>query len=441
MSERAHVGGNGDHGHATAASGDVAGRVSDLERRRRWRMVLGGAGDEGDAGEGAAGAQGEGAQVDGGEPRGVTAHRLDGHDARIDAALAAVYDHQGGRRGSGSRSGGLGRSAPAVARWLGDIRRYFPTPVVQVMQRDAIERLQLRQLLLEPEMLESIEPDLHLVTLLVELNKVLPDATRASARVVVATVVDEIRRRIESRTTAAVHGALARSVRTRRPRPADIDWARTIHTNLRHYRAELGTVIPERLVGHGRRQRSLARDVIVAIDQSGSMADSVVYASVFAAVLASMPALRTSVVAFDTAVADLTSSLHDPVDVLFGVQLGGGTDIAGAMAYCQRLVTRPADTVLVLVSDLFEGGDSGLLHSRVAALHQAGVTVLALLALSDEGAPMYDHAQATVFAQLGVPAFACTPDAFPDLLAAALEGRDVGRWANEHGLHTAVAPS
>ena len=185
----------------------------------------------------------------------------------------------------------------------------------------------------------------------------------------------------------------------------------------------------------------ISGDVIVAIDQSGSMADSVVYASVFGAVLASMPALRTHVVAFDTAVADLTPLLHDPVDVLFGVQLGGGTDIAQAVGYCQQLITRPADTVLVLVSDLFEGGNASLLHQRIAALHQAGVCVVVLLALSDEGAPTYDHTQAAAFAALGVPSFACTPDAFPDLLAAALEGRDVGRWANEHGLHTAVAPA
>lgn len=398
------------------------GRVSDHERRRRWRMVLGGDPD-GDPTE-----------------QGMTAQRLDGHDARIDAALAAVYDNQGGRRAGGGRSGGLGKSSPAVARWLGDIRRYFPSTVVQVMQRDAIQRLQLRQLLLEPEMLEAVEPDIHLATLLVELNKVLPDATRATARTVVATVLDEIRRRLEARTATAVHGALARSVRTRRPRAADIDWGRTVHVNLRHYRPELGTVIPERLVGYGRRQRSLARDVVIAIDQSGSMADSVVYASVFSAVLASLPALRTSVVAFDTAVADLTPLVHDPVELLFGVQLGGGTDIAGALGYCQRLVTRPAETVLVLISDLFEGGDAGLLRERVAELHRAGVTVVVLLALSDEGAPAYDHAQAVAFAELGVPAFACTPDAFPDLLAAALEGRDIGRWANEHGLHTA-APS
>ncbi len=408
---------------------DVAGhpaiaRVSDPERMRRWRMVLGGADDAGDT-----------------EPNagsGATAVRLDGNDARIDAALAAVYDTRPGRRGGGGRSGGLGSSAPSVARWLGDIRKYFPTSVVQVLQRDAIDRLNLRQLLLEPEMLRAVEPDLHLVTLLVELNKLLPDTTRVTARQVVAQVVAQIEQRLASRTKQAVHGALARSQRSRRPRLGDIDWGHTIHANLRHYLPQQRTVVPERLIGYGRRQRSLSRDVIVAIDQSGSMADSVVYAAVFGAVLASMPALRTSVIAFDAAVADLTPMLHDPVDVLFGVQLGGGTDIAQAIGYCQQLVTRPADTVLVLVSDLYEGGNARLLHQRVAALCQAGVSVVVLLALSDEGAPAYDHAQAAMLAELGVPSLACTPDAFPELLAAALERRDVGRWANEHGLHTAV---
>jgi len=404
----------------------LGGRVSDLERRRRWRMVLGGTDDAEQA------EQGE---------QGVTGLALDGDDARIDAALAAVYDTQPGQRRAGGRAGGLGRSAPAVTRWLGDIRRYFPSPVVQVLQRDAIERLQLRQLLLEPEMLQAVEADLHLVSLIVELNAVLPDATRATARHVVTGVVDEIRQRLTARTQQAVHGALARSQRTRRPRAADIDWGRTIHANLQHYLPEHGTVVPERLIGYGRRQRSLARDVIVAIDQSGSMADSMVYAAVFGSVLASMPALSTHVVAFDTAVVDLTPVAHDPVDVLFGVQLGGGTDIAQAVGYCQQLVTRPADTLVVLVTDLFEGGNAALLHDRVAAMVQSGVTVLVLLALSDEGAPAYDHHQAAELAALGVPSMACTPDAFPDLLAAALEGRDLARWANEHGLHTAVAPS
>lgn len=376
-------------------------RVSETERMRRWRLVLGG-------GE----ADGTGAE-------------LAGDDVRIDAAMAAVYDVDGPERRQrgrqSGRSGGLGKSAPRVARWLGDIRTYFPTPVVQVMQRDAIERLDLKQLLLEPELLDSIEPDIHLVTLLVELNHLLPDETRATARQVIAKVLTELEQRLTDRTRTAVYGALARANRSRRPRPGDIDWLRTVHANLRHYQPEYGTVIPERLVGYGRRQRSLAKDVVIAVDQSGSMADSVVYASLFGAVLAQLPALRTSLVAFDTSITDLTPVLHDPVDVLFGVQLGGGTDIAEALGYCRRIITRPTDTVLVLISDLFEGGNPDLMRSRIAQLVRSGVHVLCLLALSDEGTPVHDQVAAADLHALGAAVMSCTPDRFPDVLADALE--------------------
>jgi Mg-chelatase subunit ChlD len=382
------------------------------EQQRRWRLLLGAAADQGGAG---------------GTP-------LSAADQAMDGALAALYDRgEPGGPGRG-RSAGLGASAPAVARWLGDIRTYFPASVVQVMQRDAIDRLHLRQLLLEPEMLASIQPDVHLVGTLISLNKVMPEATKATARQVVAAVVAEVERRIRDRTRAAVTGAVNRASRARRPRPRDIDWNKTIAANLAHYLPEQRTLIPEQLIGYGRRQQIVARDIILAIDQSGSMASSVVYASIFGAVLASVRAVRTSLVAFDTAVADLTDQLSDPVDVLFGVQLGGGTDINQAIAYSQTLITRPRDSVFVLISDLYEGGDRDQMLARVAAMTAAGVQVIALLALSDDGAPSYDADNAAALAQLGVPAFACTPDAFPDLLAVALAGGDVAAWAERDAL-------
>lgn len=371
-------------------------KVSEPERLRRWRLVLGGGEAEG------------------------TGTALRGDDQRIDRALGALLDRTGPRGRGGGRATGLARSAPSVARWLGDIRRYFPTPVVQVLQRDAVERLDLRQLLLEPELLGELQPDLHLVTLLVELNRALPDETRATARQVVAQVLAQLETRLADRTRQAVRGALTRASRTGRPRTADVDWLRTIRANLRHFLPEQGTLVPDRLVGFGRHQRSLARDVVIAVDQSGSMAGSVVHASVFACVLARLPTLRTSLVVFDTAVADLTPLLSDPVDVLFGVQLGGGTDIGGALGYCRRLITRPRDTVLILVSDLFDGGASGIMAARIAELMRDGVTVVVLLALSDEGAPAHDHHEAETLAALGARVLACTPDEFPEILAAAL---------------------
>ncbi len=379
--------------------------MSGDERARRWRLALGGAG-----------ADEEG-----------TGYRLEGGDAAMDAALAALYDADrdpgtGERTG---RGGGLNASAPRVARWLGDIRRYFPSTVVQVMQADAIERLNLARMLLEPEMLEAVEPNVHLVGTLLTLNRVMPERSKRAARAVVAKVVADLERRVAQRTRSALTGAVNRATRVNRPRPGDIDWHRTIRANLRHYRPELGTVVPERLIGYGRRTSAVQRDVVLLVDQSGSMAASVVYASVFAAVLASMRALRTSLVVFDTAVADLTDRLEDPVDVLFGTQLGGGTDINRALAYGQSLITRPRDTIVILISDLYEGGIQDEMLRRVAAMTAAGVQVIVLLALSDEGAPDYDRDNAAALAALGVPAFACTPDVFPELMSAAIERRDL----------------
>ncbi|GAA2106938.1 VWA domain-containing protein [Actinomadura alba] len=380
------------------------------ERLKRWRLVLG---DEAADGTGVA---------------------LDGAEAGMDAALASLYGSgRGGGRSGGGRSGGLGASAPKVARWLGDIRAYFPSSVVQVMQKDAIDRLNLTRLLLEPEMLEAVEPDVHLVGTLLSLNQVMPERAKESARAVVRAVVRELESRLAQRTRSLISGALDRSARVQRPRRlADVDWDRTIRLNLRHYLPSHGTVVPERLVGYGRRRQAVQRDVVLCIDQSGSMAASVVYAGVFGAVLASMRSLRTSLVVFDTSVVDLTDQLHDPVEVLFGTQLGGGTDINRAIAYCQGVITRPTETIFVLISDLYEGGVRTEMLKRVAAMTAAGVQVLALTALSDEGAPAYDHENAAALAALGVPAFACTPDVFPDLMAAAVERRDLTEWAERN---------
>ncbi len=382
--------------------------VDESEHLRRWRLLLGQAADSSCGVE------------------------LSTADSAADAALAALYDRP--TEQAGARSAGLGGSAPRVARWLGDIRTYFPSRVVQVVQRDAVTRLGLTRLLLEPELLESVEPDVHLVGTLLTLKGSIPEQTKSTARAIVRHVVDEIERRVAGATRAAVSGALNRAARTHRPRRGDIDWNSTIRANLANYLPDYRTIVPERLVGYGRRQQSLKKEVVLAIDQSGSMAASVVYASVFGSVLASMRTLGTSVVVFDTAVADLTDQLSDPVDVLFGTQLGGGTDINRAIAYCQELITRPRDAVFVLISDLYEGGVRAEMLRRVRRMRDDGVTVVVLLALSDDGAPAYDHENAAALDKVGVPAFACTPDAFPDLLAVAMTGGDTRAWAEREQL-------
>lgn len=358
------------------------------ERSRRWRLVLGGEPEE--------------------------RRQMSEQDRGMDRVLEALYD-------SDKRSG-LGSASPKVHRWLGDIRSYFPRSTVQVLQRDAMERLGLDRMLLEPEVLESVVPDVHLVATLLSLKGMIPAKTRATARMVVGKVVQEVERRLAQNLRDAVKGAVDRSTRSLRPRMQEIDWDRTIQANLKTWDPSRRILIPERILGHGRKGRGL-KHVVLCVDQSGSMATSVVYAGIFGAVLASIRALRLSMAVFDTEVADLSEHLHDPVELLFSTQLGGGTDISLALGWVQGQLQRPSDTVVVLITDLYEGGDEAQMLQRAQEIRATGATCVCLLALSDDGKPAFDARNAANMQTLGWATFACTPDRFPELIARALEGR------------------
>ncbi len=375
------------------------------DRDRRWRLALGGE-DE----------------------------ALSQGDQRLSGALTALYGEGDGDEKK--RKGGLGASAPNVARWMSDIREYFPSPVVQIVQKDAFDRLGLQRMLLEPEFLAAVEADINLVATLISLRNVMPDKARDTARQVIAKVVAALMERLERKTAEALRGAVDKSRRTSQPRFADIDWPRTIRANLQHYQAEHRTIVPERLIGFIRKQRRLVDldEVVLCVDQSGSMASSVIYASIFAAVMASLPVVRTKLVCFDTVILDLTDELADPVELLFGVQLGGGTDINQAVAYCADKIERPGKAHFVLITDLYEGGNAEEMLTRLARLIGLGVNVIVLLALSDAGRPAYNPNLSARVAALGAPVFACTPDQFPDLMAAALRRQDLHAWAAQQDI-------
>lgn len=400
------------------------------ERDRRWRLILGKTeeaeqqpGDNGEGEDGEDGDTGQGPADQSGQGD------LSEQDQALDDALESLY-------GDGDE-GGDSNSSPEVARWLGDINSYFPEQVATLMQKDALKKLKIREILKDEQLLEQLQPDIELATQLLSLSKVLPAETKETARQVVREVVEDLRKQLEYPLQQAIRGTLQKATRTNRPKLNEIDWHRTIHANLKHYQPDQKTIIPERVIGYGRQNESL-HDVILCIDQSGSMKQSVVYASIFGAVMASLPALNTRLVVFSTQFVDLTDKLSDPVDALFGVQLRGGTNIAKALAYCHQQVTRPEQTLLVLITDLFEGNkDKQQLVNRVAKLTAEGVQVVVLLALSDKGTPRFNREISAELVTLGVPAFACTPALFPDMMGAALAKRDIAQWAASNGIVTA----
>jgi len=383
----------------------------DPEQLRRWRLILG---------------------KDSHEPLGCMGNcALGAGDTEMDAALGAIYD-DAPEASPGERSAGLGGSMPRLSKWLGDIRTYFKDDIVSVIQNDAIERRGLKQLLFEPEMLRSVQPNIQLVGTLMSLSGKIPERTKETARMVVRAVVEEIKKKLEQKLRSAVMGALNRKEHSPLPNAANIDWKWTIGRNLKNYNPALGTIVPERVYFYSRAQRSNNWTVIVDMDQSGSMADSVVYGAVCGSIFASLPALETHVVAFDTEVVDLTEKCgSDPVNMLFGVQLGGGTDINKSVAYCERFITDPKKTLFILLTDLYEGGNQAQLVRRMGEMVENGVKAICLLALSDNGAPSYDEALARKLAALGIPCFACTPAMLPELIEAALRGGDLKKFATK----------
>ncbi len=346
----------------------------------------------------------------------------------MDQALSAIYGGPGESFGSSGSRGGTGPSAPHISKWLGDLRALFDSEIVAVVQNDAIERKGLKQLLMEPELLDKLEPDLNLASTLLMLKDQIPKKSKESARKFIRRIVEEINRMLADDMHRAVTAALNRRAHSPMPSAAAIDFPGTIRRNLRHYDPAMGVIIPEQVLFFDRSSRANRWHVILDIDQSGSMGQSILYSSVMACILASMSAIRTHVVAFDTNTVDLTPLCTDPVDLLYGFQMGGGTDIAKSVAYCQGLMETPGKTLFFLISDLEEGGNRAALLRRLGEMKDSGVTVVTLLAIVDGGKPHYDAQTAQRIAAMEIPCFACTPELLPQLLERALKGQDLSTF-------------
>ena len=292
-----------------------------------------------------------------------------------------------------------------------------------MIQNDAIERCGLKQLLFEPEMLDGLAPDISTAALLLTLKDQIPARAKDNARCYIARIVEDINRRLSDDLRRSVTSALNRREHSPIPSAAALDFRTTIRRNLGNYDPERKLLLPEKFWFYERSAKSGSRTVILDIDQSGSMGESAVYSSVMGCILASINSLKTHVIAFDTAVTDLTEHCSDPVELLYGIQLGGGTDIEKSVAYCSGLVTQPEKTTMFLVTDLYEGGNRSALLRRLEELRSSGVNIVVLLAISDSGKPIYDEQLAKRVAALDIPCFACPPEKLPELLENALRRR------------------
>ena len=353
---------------------------------------------------------------------------LSKHQDMMDAALAAIYNNStSGGFGDAAKGGGKGPSNPVITKWLGDVRSLFDKDLVTVIQGDALNRCGLKQLLFEPELLENLEPDITMASTIMVLKERIPKQSKESVRAYIQKIVDEINKKLEQDIRRAVTAAVNKKQHSPIPSAAAIDYKMTIGRNLKNYNKDLKTIIPEHFYFFDRTKSTAANkwNIILDIDQSGSMGESVIYSSIMSCILASMSSVKTHVVAFDTGIVDLTEKCDDPVDLLFGFQLGGGTDINKSVAYCEQFIENPSKTIFFLISDLEEGGNPAALIHRLANMKESGVTVVCMLAIQDGGKPYYSEYTAQKIANLGIPCFAAAPEKLPEILEKAIKGHEI----------------
>ena len=380
------------------------------DRLRRWRLILGSEAQKRMEGMG-----------DGPD--------LSQEDLMMDTALDAIYNRDM-KFGFGGGAG-KGASSPQISRWLGDVRTLFDKDIVKIIQSDAMERCGLKQLIFEPELLENIEPDMHMASMILTLKDQIPKQSKENAREFIRKIVEQINALLETDLKRAVTASINRKLHSPIPSASALDFQTTIRKGIKDYNTKLKKIIPQKYYFFERSATTAANKytVILDIDQSGSMGESVIYSSIMSCILASMSVIKTKVVAFDTNIVDLSEKCEDPIDLLFGFTLGGGTDIEKSIKYCTKYIENPKKTIFFLISDLEEGGNRAGLLRRLTQMKEDGVIVICLLAISDDGKPFYDANMAGKIAAQGIPCFAAAPQMLPRLLEKAMKNEDLSEFA------------
>lgn len=352
------------------------------DRIRKWRLILGKSQDEGDS------------------------DNLSAEDLEIDKAVGALYQPD--------LYGDLQGRHPKVQQWLADIKNYFPDDQVVIMQKDALENLNLIQLLKEKELIDNLVPDINLASNIISMKHLIPDDVKSAARTIIEKIANKFSKEIGFSLVEKTRGALNHSIRTRKPKFKEINWTQTIKSNLKNYEQSVDAIILKQLLGNKPKGKSFDR-IYLVVDQSYSMTGSLIYAGLTAGILSRLPALKVHLILFSNEIVDVTDQLEDPVELLFGIQLGGGTDIHKATAYTNKLMDQHNKSVVILISDLFEGGSEEGTLAELADIYGKGAKVVCIPSLSDENKPSYDKKLAQRIRNIGIPVFNCSPSRIPDL--------------------------
>ncbi len=379
------------------------------EARRKWRLILGPYSEA----------------LEDGSSETV----LKPGDVRRDAMLHFLYQREYADRqmDCDSREGGKGPSLLTAPEWLRSVERLFPKSTFETLQRHALERYGLAELVLQPEALQNATPSLELVETLIGFRSLLPAESMDIARGIIRRVAKELEEKLALKVKTTLRGPRGKLKHGGRPSLGNLDWKHTIRRNLKNYSFEEGAPLLERLYFFQRNREIefVPWDIFILVDQSASMLCSVIHAAIMAGVFASVNCLKSHLILFDTTVVDMTGQVDDPVEVLLGVQLGGGTDIGNALEYARGLITRPSRSMVLVVSDFYEGGEFAALETAVKRLRDSGATILGLAALDENAHPDYDRDAARRLGDSGMPIGAMTPDRLCEWISTIMKKKGV----------------
>ena len=367
------------------------------EEINRWRLILG-TFSEDSLGQGGAAGAFEYSEI----------------DDLLDFLYGREYGEDHGTRG---QEGGLGPSQLLVPEWIRKIRRVFPKTVVTRLENEALDRYQLTEILNDKKVLESLEPNMTLLKNILALKDRMSGEVLQTAKQIVRKVVEELTKKLENDITRSFMGRLNRMQSTNFKHSKNFDLKKTIRKNLKNYDPELKTIIPHRLYFNPRIKRYNPWHIVICIDQSGSMVDSVIYSAVMAGIFSKLPILSVKLIVFDTEIADLTGYVDDPVEALMSVHLGGGTNIGKAMNYCESLIETPARTIMVMVTDLYDGAGYTPMYAAAKRVIESGAKLFILTGLDTESQGMVDGNAAKKMAGLGAKVATLTPDALAGWVA------------------------
>lgn len=338
-----------------------------------------------------------------------------------DECLSFLYDREYGEergvRGGSGEIGGRGRSVLSVPEWLKKVKKLFPKSASEIMQKDALDKYGINEILTDPDVLKNIEPDINLLSKLLQFGGTIPKELRSQADEIIKKTAEEISKKLECGLKKCFYGRRVSGSQSYYKVSANFDFKRTVEKNLKNYSTEFRTVIPSRLYFKNAVKRYNPWDVIILADESGSMVDSVIYAAVTAGIFARLPFMTVRLAVFDTAVADLSEHVYECSELMMKLQLGGGTDILKALRYAESLISKPRRTIVILITDLYDGGDIRRVYGKCADILESGAKLFVLPALDYRAEPIYNRTAAKTLARMGADVGAVTPEGLADWIA------------------------